>query len=38
MALTPDLWKQFIELQGPDMQAMIGSFLEQSARRFMAKP
>jgi polyhydroxyalkanoate synthesis repressor PhaR len=32
---TPDLWRQLLQLQAPAMQAMLGSFLEQSARRFM---
>jgi polyhydroxyalkanoate synthesis repressor PhaR len=35
MALTPDLWKQFMQLQAPAMQRMLDSFLEQSAKRFM---
>jgi polyhydroxyalkanoate synthesis repressor PhaR len=33
--LTPDLWRQLLQLQAPAMQAMLGSFLEQSAKRFM---
>jgi len=33
--LTPDLWRQLMELQAPDMQAMLDSFLEHSARQFM---
>jgi polyhydroxyalkanoate synthesis repressor PhaR len=33
--LTPDLWRQLMQLQAPDMQAMLGNFLEQSAKRFM---
>jgi polyhydroxyalkanoate synthesis repressor PhaR len=32
---TPDLWRQLLQLQAPAMQAMLGSFLEQSAKRFM---
>jgi len=32
--LTPDLWRQLLQLQAPAMQAMLGSFLEQSAGRF----
>jgi polyhydroxyalkanoate synthesis repressor PhaR len=35
--LTPDLWRQLIQLQAPAMQAMLGDFLEQSAKRFMDK-
>jgi polyhydroxyalkanoate synthesis repressor PhaR len=34
---TPDLWRQLLQLQAPAMQAMLGSFLEQSARRFTEK-
>jgi polyhydroxyalkanoate synthesis repressor PhaR len=37
LALTPDLWKQFMQMQAPALQGMLGDFLEQSARRFMAK-
>jgi polyhydroxyalkanoate synthesis repressor PhaR len=37
MVLTPDLWKQFIQMQAPAMQGMLGDFLEQSAKRFMEK-
>jgi polyhydroxyalkanoate synthesis repressor PhaR len=37
MALTPDLWKQFMQMQAPALQGMLGDFLEQSAKRFMAK-
>ena len=33
--LTPDLWRQWMQLQAPDMQAMLDSFLEHSARQFM---
>jgi polyhydroxyalkanoate synthesis repressor PhaR len=33
--LTPDLWRQWMQLQAPDMQAMLDSFLERSARQFM---
>ncbi len=33
--LTPDLWRQWMQLQAPAMQAMLASFLEQGARRFM---
>src|SRR5438034_1617784 len=35
MLLTPDLWKQFIQMQAPAMQGMLGSYLEQSAKLFM---
>jgi polyhydroxyalkanoate synthesis repressor PhaR len=37
MALTPDLWKQFMQMQAPALQGMLGDFLEQSAKRFMAR-
>ena len=37
MTLTPELWRQVMQLQAPAMQAMLGSFLEQSAKRFMDK-
>jgi polyhydroxyalkanoate synthesis repressor PhaR len=33
--LTPELWRQLMQLQAPAMQAMLGTFLEQSAKRFM---
>jgi polyhydroxyalkanoate synthesis repressor PhaR len=33
--LTPDLWRQLMQLQAPAMQAMLGNFLEQSVKRFM---
>jgi polyhydroxyalkanoate synthesis repressor PhaR len=36
--LTPDLWRQLLQLQAPALQAMLGSFLEQSAKRFTDKP
>ncbi len=35
--LTPDLWRQWMQLQAPAMQAMLSDFLEQGARRFMDK-
>ena len=35
MMLTPDLWKQFIQMQAPAMQGMLGNYLEQSAKLFM---
>jgi len=37
MTLTPELWRQVMQLQAPAMQAMLGGFLEQSAKRFMDK-
>src|SRR5688500_1831573 len=33
MMLTPDLRKQFMQMQAPAMQGMLGNYLEQSARR-----
>jgi polyhydroxyalkanoate synthesis repressor PhaR len=35
MMLTPDLWKQFMQMQAPAMQGVLGNYLEQSARLFM---
>ncbi len=35
MLLTPDVWKQFMQMQAPAMQGMLGSYLEQSAKLFM---
>ncbi len=35
MLLTPDLWKQFMQMQAPAMQGMLGNYLEQSARLFL---
>jgi len=35
MMLTPDLWKQFLQMQAPGMQGMLGNYLEQSAKLFM---
>jgi polyhydroxyalkanoate synthesis repressor PhaR len=35
--LTPDLWQQFMQMQAPAMHGMLGSFLEQSAKRFIEK-
>jgi polyhydroxyalkanoate synthesis repressor PhaR len=35
--LTPDLWTQWMQLQAPALQAMLASFLEQGARRFLDK-
>lgn len=33
--LTPEVWKQFLQMQAPGMQGMIGNYLEQSAKVFM---
>lgn len=33
--LTPDLWRQLMQLQAPAMQVMLGNLLEQGAKRFM---
>jgi len=33
--LTPDLWRQWMQLQAPALQAMLSNFLEQGAKRFM---
>src|SRR5580765_6646343 len=35
MMLTPDLWKQFMQMQAPAMQGMLGNYPEQSAKLFM---
>jgi polyhydroxyalkanoate synthesis repressor PhaR len=35
MLITPDLWKQFMQMQAPALQAMLGSYLEQSAKLFI---
>src|SRR5438094_3689293 len=35
MMLTPDLCKQFMQMQAPAMQGMLGNYLEQSAKLFM---
>jgi polyhydroxyalkanoate synthesis repressor PhaR len=35
LLLTPDLWKQFLQMQAPAMQGMLGNYLEQSAKLFM---
>jgi len=35
MLLTPYLWKQFLQMQAPAMQGMLGNYLEQSAKLFM---
>lgn len=33
--LTPEVWKQFLQMQAPGMQGMIGNYLEQSAKVFL---
>ena len=33
--LTPEVWKQFLQMQAPGMQGMMGNYLEQSAKVFM---
>lgn len=35
MMLTPDLWRQFLQMQAPALQGMMGKYLEQSASVFM---
>ncbi len=35
VSLTPDLWRQWMQLQAPAMQAMLAGFLEQGAKRFI---
>ena len=35
MMITPDLWKQFMQMQAPALQGMLGNYLEQSAKLFM---
>jgi polyhydroxyalkanoate synthesis repressor PhaR len=35
MMVTPDLWKQFMQMQAPAMQGMLGNYLEQSAKLFL---
>ena len=35
MMITPDLWKQFMQMQAPAMQGMLGNYHEQSAKLFM---
>lgn len=34
-SLTPEVWKQFLQMQAPGMQGMMGNYLEQSAKVFM---
>lgn len=33
--LSPDIWAQFFQAQGPIMQGMMGNYLEQSANMFL---
>ncbi len=35
MMLTPDLWRQFLQMQTPALQGMMGKYLEQSASVFL---
>jgi polyhydroxyalkanoate synthesis repressor PhaR len=35
LVLTPELWRQFMQLQAPAMQGMLGTYLEESARLFI---
>lgn len=35
MLITPELWKQFMQMQTPAMQGMLGNYLEQSAKLFI---
>ena len=35
LLITPDLWKQFMQMQAPAMQGMLGNYLEQSAKLYM---
>ena len=35
MMLTPDLWKQFMQMQAPAMQGVMGNYLEQSSKMFL---
>ena len=32
--MNPDAWAQFLKIQGPAMQGLMGNYLEQSARMF----
>jgi polyhydroxyalkanoate synthesis repressor PhaR len=34
-ALNPDMWAQFMNMQGPMMQGMMGNYIEQSKNLFM---
>ena len=33
--LNPDAWNEFLKMQGPAIQSMMGSYLEQSANAFL---
>jgi polyhydroxyalkanoate synthesis repressor PhaR len=33
--LSPDAWPQFMKMQGPTIQSLMGSYLEQSASMFL---
>jgi polyhydroxyalkanoate synthesis repressor PhaR len=35
MMLTPELWRQFLQMQAPALQGMMGNYLEQSANVFL---
>ena len=34
-ALSPDAWSEFLKMQGPAIQGLMGSYLEQSANAFL---
>ncbi len=33
--MSPDLWKQFMQTQGPAVQGVMGNYMEQSANMFL---
>ena len=33
--LNPDAWGEFLKMQGPALQGLMGSYLEQSANAFL---
>jgi polyhydroxyalkanoate synthesis repressor PhaR len=33
--LTPEVWRQFMQMQAPALQGMMGNYLEQSAKVFL---
>ena len=35
MMITPDLWKQFMQMQAPAMQGMLGKYLENNMKTFV---
>jgi polyhydroxyalkanoate synthesis regulator protein len=35
MMVTPDVWRQFMQMQAPALQGMLGNYLEQSAKLFL---